>query len=77
MGIELKAASNNNSFKEFCYNVDSGNRWRGKWIQERETLADMCVDGNKPVKWGKWMMQKGGERITGATSMRDKRTWGL
>lgn len=43
----------------------------------RETLADTRVDGNMPVKWGKWMIQKGGERITGATSMRDKRAWGL
>lgn len=33
----------------------------------------MCVDKNKPVKWRRWMTQKGRGRIVGATSRRERR----
>lgn len=36
----------------------------------------MCVDGNDPVKRGKWMTQKRKEKIAGATFMRGERAWG-
>lgn len=37
----------------------------------------MCVDKNKPIKWRRWMTQKGRGRIAGATSRRERRGTGV